>query len=128
MAKEFTYRGKTIEELKEMDTREFAKYLPSRERRTVLRNFDVIEGFIARATKKMKRGKQIRTHLRELIIVPKMVGMKIHVHNGKEFVPVEIIPEMISHRLGEFAPTRKKVEHSSPGVGATRSSAAKAVK
>ena len=51
-----------------------------------------------------------------------MVGKVIFVHNGKEFVRVEIKPEMIGHRLGEFAKTRKFEKHSGPGVGATRSS------
>ncbi|RLF88358.1 30S ribosomal protein S19, partial [Thermococci archaeon] len=61
-------------------------------------------------------------------ILPEMVGMTIYVHNGKEFVPVEIKPEMIGHYLGEFAPTRKRVQHGAPGIGATRSSMFVAVK
>ncbi len=128
MAREFRYRGKTLEELQAMDTREFAKYLTARERRYVLRNFDVIEKFIAKCKKRAERGKPIRTHSRELVIVPKLVGYTIHVYNGKEFVPVKIEPDMIGHRLGEFAPTRKPVKHGAPGIGATRSSAALSVK
>ena len=57
-----------------------------------------------------------------MIILPEMVGVKIGVYNGKEYTPVEVKPEMIGHRLGEFALTRKPVKHSSPGFGATRSS------
>ena len=57
-----------------------------------------------------------------------MVGMRINVYSGKAFIPVDIIPEMLGHRLGEFSPTRTKVKHGSAGVGATRSSASRSVK
>ena len=128
MAKEFTFRGQSLEELQKLETREFAKLLGSREKRSVLRRFEVIENFISRNKDKVEKGKMFRTHLRHLIVVPRMVGMSIAVHNGKEFMSIKIIPEMLGHRLGEFAPTRKKVEHGSPGIGATKSSAAASVK
>jgi small subunit ribosomal protein S19 len=128
MPKEFLYRGKKLEELKKMEIREFASLLPSREKRSVLRQSESIERFIKRCDNKAKKEKPIRTHLRDLVIVPKLVGLTIHIHNGKEFFKVNIIPEMIGHRLGEFAMTRGKVEHSAPGIGATRSSAFLSVK
>ena len=126
--KEFTYRGKNMEELKEMDIREFASLLKSNEKRTTLRQFDELQKFIIRCNDKIKNKKSIRTHLRHLVIVPRIVGMKIHVYNGKTFFPVEISNEMLGHRLGEFSVTRTKVKHGSAGVGATRSSASRAVK
>ncbi len=128
MAKEILFRGKDVEALKQLDTREFAKYLKSEERRNALRQFDVIERFVAKCKKCQERGKSIRTHLRHMIIVPKMIGYIVYVHNGKEFTPARIIPEMIGHRLGEFCITRRKVAHGAPGIGATRSSAALSVK
>ena len=128
MAREFNFRGKTIEELKSLDTREFAKFLKSRQRRTVLRQFDQIENFITRCEKKLKKGKPIRTHLRYLVIVPRMVDLTIFVYNGKEYVRVTIIPEMLGHRFGEFSATRSKVKHGAAGIGATRSSSALSVK
>jgi small subunit ribosomal protein S19 len=128
MAKEFTFRGKTMEELKALDTREFAKFLKSRQRRAVLRQFDVIEKFITRCEKKQEKNKAIKTHLRHLIIVPRMVGLTINIHNGKEYIKILIIPEMLGHRFGEFAATRNKVQHGAPGIGATRSSASLSVK
>ncbi len=128
MPREFTFRGKTIEELKKLDTREFAKFLKSRQRRAVLRRFDNIEKFITRCEKKQKKGKPIRTHLRNLVVVPRMMGLTIHVYNGKSYIQVRIIPEMLGHRLGEFSTTRGKVQHGAPGIGATRSSAALSVK
>lgn len=126
--KEFSFRGKTLEELKQMDIREFAKLLKSNEKRTVLRRADEIQKFINRATKKITKKKPIRTHSRYLVIVPNMVGLRVGVYNGKDFVSVQIEKEMLGHRLGEFAATRAKVKHGAAGVGATRSSAAMAVK
>src|SRR4030042_5996321 len=109
--KQFTYRGKTIEELKKLDVREFAKFLSSRSRRAALRQFQEIEKFISRCKKKESKDKRIRTHKRNLIVVPQMIGMKIQVHNGNKFIPVEIVGEMLGHRLGEFSPTRGRVKH-----------------
>ena len=77
---------------------------------------------------KITKNKQIKTHLRNLVIVPKMVGMRIQIYNGKEFVPIEITIEMLGHRLGEFSVTRSKVKHGAAGIGATRSSASASVK
>ncbi|MEM4719665.1 MAG: 30S ribosomal protein S19 [Candidatus Pacearchaeota archaeon] len=126
--KEITYRGKTMEELKKMDLREFSNYLCSRERRSLLRQIQTVEKFLKRIEKKMKKGQPIRTHLRDIIIVPQMVGITIYVHNGKEFVAVKINEDMLGHRLGEFAITRKHVKHGAPGIGATRSTAFLSVK
>lgn len=122
--KEMTYRGKELDELKTLDVRESAKYLPSRSRRSVLRNFDSIEKFIKRCEKKLARNKKIKTHLRDIVIVPQLVGMTIGVHTGKAFQEVLITVEMIGHRLGEFAMTRGRVNHGSAGLGATKSSKA----
>lgn len=122
-SKELFYRGKPVEELKKLDVREVAKYLPSRSRRSVLRNFQVLENFIKRCENKISCKKKIRTHLRDIVILPKMVGMTISVYNGKEFRDVAITYTMIGHRLGEFSLTRQKVQHGAPGIGATKSSA-----
>lgn len=129
MPKKFTYRGYTLEELKRLPLEDLAKLLPSRQRRAILR---LVRGLRPEEKKLLSKVKEIskkgdgetiiRTHLREMIILPEMVGLKFGVHNGKEFVVVEIKPEMIGHRLGEFSQTRKKVTHGAPGIGATRSS------
>jgi small subunit ribosomal protein S19 len=128
MVKELLYRGKTIQELKSLTLREFANYVPSRERRTLLRKMEVLERFLKRIDKKIKKNKEIKTHLRDLVIVPSMVGLTIHVYSGKEFVPVKISEEMIGHRLGEFSITRRFSKHGAAGIGATRSSAFLSVK
>jgi small subunit ribosomal protein S19 len=122
-SKELFYRGKSLDSLKTLDVREVAKYLPSRSRRSILRNFQVIENFIKRCEAKIAKKKKIRTHLRDVVIVPKLVGMIIGVYNGRTFNDVNISHNMIGHRLGEFALTRQKVQHGAPGIGATKSSA-----
>jgi small subunit ribosomal protein S19 len=124
--KEFTYRGKTIEELKELDIREFAKLLKSNERRTILRQYDKLQKFVLRCNGKIVKTKLIRTHNRDFIIIPQLVGLRISVHDGRTFVPVDINGEMLGHRLGEFAPTRSRVKHGAAGIGATKSSSAQA--
>jgi small subunit ribosomal protein S19 len=122
--KDFNYRGMGIDQLKALDVREFAKFVPSRSRRTLLRNFQKHEDFLARAKKKQEKNRPIKTHSRELVIVPQMIGMKIGLYNGKEFVFTVITAPMIGHRLGEFALTRGKIKHGSAGVGATKGSKA----
>jgi small subunit ribosomal protein S19 len=122
-SKDMFYRGKNVEDLKKLDVREVAKYLPSRSRRSVLRNFQTIEKFTKRCENKISKKKKIKTHLRDIVVVPKHVGMNIEVYNGKTFNPVTITHNMIGHRLGEFSLTRQKVSHGAPGIGSTKSSA-----
>ena len=57
-----------------------------------------------------------------MVILPEMVGKEVEIHNGKEFVKVELQPEAVFMYFGEFALTRKRVSHGSAGIGATRSS------
>ena len=121
-SKELFYRGKNLEELKTLDVREVAKFLPSRSRRSVLRNFQVHENFVKRCETAIKNKKKIRTHLRDIVVVPKLVGMRIGIHNGKEYHDVEISHKMIGMRLGEFSLSRGKVTHGKPGLGSTKSS------
>jgi len=121
-SKELFYRGKNLEELKKLDAREVAKYLPSRSKRSVLRNFQKIEMFIKRCETTIASKKKVRTHLREIVILPKMVGMTLGVYNGKSFNDITIVHKMIGHRLGEFSLTRSKVSHGKPGIGSTKSS------
>jgi small subunit ribosomal protein S19 len=126
--KEFTYRGHNIEELQGMSMDEFIKLLPSRQRRSLQRGLStgqrtLLEN-IRRAKKSQSQGETTvtKTHARDMVILPEMVGATILIHNGKEFTAVEILPEMIGCYLGEFAITNKPVRHGSPGIGASRSS------
>ncbi len=124
--KEFTYRGKTLEELKKMSLNDFMLLLPARERRSLKRGFSEQQKTLLKHIRAKKSN--VETHCRDMIILPEMIGMTVKAHNGKEFIPVTIQNEMIGHYLGEFVITRQKVEHSAPGIGATRSSAALSVK
>ncbi|MAG78090.1 30S ribosomal protein S19 [archaeon] len=129
--KEYTFRGKKIEELKEMALEDFAKLLPSRQRRSLTRGFNDSQKRLLDRIKRFKEGKTkkpIKTHCRNMIVIPSMVNLTIHIHNGKQFGQILIQPEMVGHYLGEFALTRQRIAHSAPGIGATKSSAAASVK
>jgi small subunit ribosomal protein S19 len=117
---EFTYRGYKIDELKAMGLTQLLPIMPARARRKVVRGLSRGEETLL---EKIRDGNQtIRTHLRDMIVMPEMVGRVIEIYNGKEFVKVEFQPESVFHYLGEFAITRKRVAHGSAGIGATRSS------
>ena len=123
--KEFTYRGKSIDELKGMSLKEFAVLLPSRQRRTLVRGLNEQN---KKFLEDVKTKPNVKTHCRDMLIIPEIVGKTVKIHNGKEWVQVLVSAEMLGHYLGEFAQTRKKVVHSAPGIGATRASAAMSVK
>jgi small subunit ribosomal protein S19 len=120
---EYIYRGKTTAEISAMDQKELMQMLNSRERRKMKRGFRETEKKLLKKIKEARdKNALIRTKSRDMIVLPEMFGYKLGIYNGVEYVVVEIRPEMLGHRLGEFALTRKKVKHSSPGFGATRSS------
>ncbi len=123
--KEFVYRGKTIAELNKLSLKEFAELLPSRMRRTLHRGLS--EGN-KKLLEDIRKHSNVRTHNRDMIILPEMIGKLVKVYSGKEFVPVAIGPEMLGHYLGEFVLTRRKVVHHAPGIGATKSSGALSVR
>lgn len=121
MARIFKFKGKTLEELKNMSLEEFSKLLPSRERRSLLRGLTDRQKQLLEEIRNDPK-KFHKTHERDMIILPEMVDIKFGVHNGKEYKTVVITSEMIGHRLGEFSLTRQRTTHSAPGVGATRGS------
>ena len=127
MAKKvFTYRGKTTEELKQLSLNEFIMLLPARERRSLKRGFTDAQKTLLKI---MRKGAQnIKTHCRDIIIIPEMIGKTFLVHRGSSFEAVRVEEDMIGHRLGEFVLTRKTVKHSAPGIGATKSSSNLSVK
>ena len=124
--KEFTYRGKTENELKQMSHLELAQLFTARARRSIVRGFTPPQKALL---KKIKSGsKNIRTHCHDIIVLPEMFGQLIKVYNGKDYFPVAINSEMIGHYLGEFIITRKPIKHNAPGIGATKSSASASVR
>ena len=126
--KEFTYRGYNMEELSQMELwpsegsdNSIIELLPSRARRSIGRGMSVEnEHFLDRVRRNSST--TVRTHRRDMPILPEFVGRRIAIHNGQHFIELDVKPEMIGHYLGEFALSRKNVAHSGPGVGATRSS------
>jgi len=123
---EFTYRGHTLDELQDMDEDEVAELLPARQRRTIERGLSTEhEKLLERAREadsEETANDPIRTHLRDMPILPEFVGLTFAVYTGQSFERVEVEPEMIGHYLGEFQLTRTSVEHGQAGIGATRSS------
>jgi len=119
----FRYRGFSLDELRQKSMDEFISLLPARQRRSLTRGMSsqhikLMERILA--SKESKR--PIRTHCRDFIILPELIGAIVQVYNGKEFLRINLTPEMLGHYLGEYAPTCKQVKHSAPGIGATRGS------
>jgi small subunit ribosomal protein S19 len=123
--KEITFKGKKIEELKNMSLQELALLMPSDARRKIRKLTDVEKQFM---NKVQASKKPVKTHLRDMIILPAMIGKTVSIHDGKTYQPLTITEELIGHRLGEFAMTRRKVMHNAPGIGATKSSSSLSVK
>jgi len=124
MAKEFTFKGKTIPELNAMSIEEFSKLCDSRSRRTLKKGFDKKILKKIETAKRNPKPKAIRTHRRDVVVIPAMIGVKFAVHKGKEFESVDVNEKMLGHYLGEFALTRKRLTHGKAGIGATKSSTA----
>ena len=117
---EFTYRGYKIDELKAMGMSELLPLMPARARRKINRGLNRSEETLLA---KIRGGdEKVRTHMRDMIVMPVMIGKTIEIYNGKEFLKVEFQPESVFHYLGEFALTRHRVTHGSAGIGATRGS------
>ena len=123
---EFTYRGHTLEEFQGMSVDEVAELLPARQRRTIERGLSAQQEKLLEAAREAGEEETandpIRTHLRNMPILPAFVGKTFAVYNGQSFDRVYVEPEMLGHYLGEFQLTRKQVEHGQAGIGATRSS------
>lgn len=125
MVKQFEYRGVPLVDLQSMSLEKLFLLFSSRQRRSLTRGITDGKRKLIEEIKLAKAGKlknPIKTHLRDLIILPYMVGVTVNTYAGKDFVPVTIIPEMIGHYLGEYVMTNKRVSHGAPGVGASRSS------
>ncbi|MFH1399372.1 MAG: 30S ribosomal protein S19 [Candidatus Woesearchaeota archaeon] len=121
--KEFKYRGKSLDQLKTMSIKELAGLYTARRRRALTRGLTKPQKIFMKKLEE-KKDKALKTHNREMVVLPGMVGRTIRIHRGKDYMAITIIPEMIGHVFGELVMTRKKVEHHAPGVGATKSSGA----
>ncbi|HET8719537.1 MAG TPA: 30S ribosomal protein S19 [Candidatus Nitrosotenuis sp.] len=125
MVKEFDFRGIPLEQLQSLSLEKQFELISSRARRSLTRGITDGKRKLIEEIKLGKEGKlknPIKTHMRDLIVLPSMVGVTVSVFSGKEFLPVTITPQMIGHYIGEYARTNKRVVHGAPGVGASRSS------
>jgi small subunit ribosomal protein S19 len=129
MAKEFRWRGLTLEELKNISLDQFIKLVPARIRRTLKRGLTEEQKKLLEKIRK-NPNKFHKTHLRDMVILPEMIGAKIGVYIGGakqgdksgKWQAITITPEMVGRRLGEFAIPIKRVQHSTPGIGASKGS------
>ena len=125
MVKQFTYRGLSQKELESLSLDKLLKLFPARARRSLTRGINDNKRKLIGEMKDAKSGilkNPINTHLRDVLILPTMVGVTVNVFSGKEFRPVTVTTEMVGHYLGEYVITNKRVSHGAPGVGASRSS------
>uniref|UniRef100_A0A453BK68 40S ribosomal protein S15 n=1 Tax=Aegilops tauschii subsp. strangulata TaxID=200361 RepID=A0A453BK68_AEGTS len=126
--RKFSYRGVDLDALLDMSTDDLVQMFPARARRRFKRGLKRKPMALVKKLRKKKdapageKPEPVRTHLRNMIIVPEMIGSLIGVYNGKTFNQVEIKPEMIGHYLAEFSISYKPVKHGRPGIGATHSS------
>jgi len=122
MVKEFTYRGISKEELDNISNEKLFKLFTARVRRSLTRGINDDKRKLMEEMKDKNNKNPIKTHLRDVIILPYMIGTTVHIFSGKEFVPITITLQMVGHYLGEYVITNKRVNHGAPGVGASRSS------
>jgi small subunit ribosomal protein S19 len=129
MVREFKFKGYSLQQLHSSSIESILPLLNSRQRRSLDKRVDKYmndeKRKLREEIKLAKEGKLkglLKTHVRDMIILPDMIGLSIQVHNGKDFSTVLIRPEMIGHYLGEYAITNKRVQHGAPGVGSSRSS------
>ena len=125
MVKEYTYRGLSQKELESLSLDKLLQLFPARARRSLTRGINDNKRKLIEEMKAAKSGilkNPINTHLRDVLILPTMIGVTLNVFSGKEFRPVTITTEMVGHYLGEYVITNKRVSHGAPGVGASRSS------
>jgi len=129
LVKEFKFRGYNKEQLKSLSIESILPLFNARQRRSLNKRVGKYmndqKRKLREEIKLAREGKlesKLKTHVRDMIILPDMIGLLISIHNGKEFYDVTIKPEMVGHYLGEYAITNKRVQHGSPGVGSSRSS------
>jgi small subunit ribosomal protein S15e len=127
--RKYSYRGVDLEQLLELKSDDLVALLHARARRRFQRGLGRKPLALIKKLRKAKkdaaqgeRPEAVRTHLRNMIIVPEMIGSVVGVYNGKTFNQVEVRPEMVGHYLAEFSISYKPVKHGRPGIGATHSS------
>lgn len=108
--RKFTYRGVDLDQLLDMNNEGLMELMTCRIRRKFSRGLKRKPMALIKKLRKKKKEAPanekpdvVKTHLRNMIVVPEMTGSIVGVYNGKVFTQVEIKPEMIGHYLGEFS-------------------------
>jgi len=124
-----TYRGLELDQLLDQTPKQLSQTVGSRVRRRLDRGLKRRQHQLLKKLKNAKKKvvppekpEPVKTHLRNMPIIPEMVGSIIGVYNGKVFNQVEVKTDMVGHYLAEFSMTYKPVKHGRPGIGATHSS------
>ncbi|KAG7674444.1 hypothetical protein Ndes2526B_g05173 [Nannochloris sp. 'desiccata'] len=128
--RKYSYRGVDLEQLLDMSTDELVELFAARQRRRFQRGLNRKCLGLVKKLRKAKKAAEgtgekpepVRTHLRNMVIIPEMIGSVLGVYNGKTFNQVEIKPDMIGHYLAEFSISYKPVSHGKAGIGSTNSS------
>jgi len=123
MPKDFLFRGLNEEQLKAVSMDEFIRMLPARMRRSLMRGLPEEHRILIEKIRSWRPGdKPLKTHARNVIILPEMIGKTVHVFSGRDFIEVPIVLKKVGHYLGEYSITNTPVRHGRPGIGASRSS------
>merc|ERR1712070_698251 len=126
--RKYAYRGIDLEKLVDMQNEDLMNLFCARQRRKFSRGIKrqpiTLLKKLRKAKKETAYGEKpvpVKTHLRNMVIVPEMIGSMVGVYNGKQFINVEIKPDMVGQYLAEFAITYKPIAHGRAGLGATKS-------
>merc|ERR1712098_594314 len=126
--RKFTYRGVDLDALLDLSSEQLMDLVHARARRKFSRGLKRKPMALIKKLRKAKKEcpqfekpETVKTHLRNMIIVPEMIGSVVGVYNGRSFTTVEVKPEMTGHYLGEFSITYHPVRHGRPGIGAQNS-------
>ncbi|KAG8457537.1 hypothetical protein KFE25_004173 [Diacronema lutheri] len=128
--RKFTFRGVDLDALLDLPMDQFVELVHARARRRFSRGLKAKPMALIKKLRKAKKEctgahdkpNVVKTHLRNMIVVPEMIGSQVGVYNGKVFNVIEVKPEMVGHYLAEFSISYKPVKHGRPGIGATNSS------
>ncbi|XP_059157007.1 uncharacterized protein LOC131941645 [Physella acuta] len=127
--RKFTYRGVDLDQLLDMSLEQLSDVFNCRQHRRLNRGLKSKPLALIKRLRKakteaghLKEREVVKTHLRDMIIVPEVIGSIFGVYNGETFIQVEIKPAMVGHYLGEFSITYNHVKHNIPGIFATHSS------
>merc|ERR1712166_152783 len=119
-----SYRGIDLDKLLDLSNQDLMELFRARARRKFSRGIKRAPITLLKKLRKAKKetpyGEKppaVKAHLRNMVIVPEMIGSVVGVYNGKQFINAEVKPEMIGQYLAEFSITYKPIRHGRPGMG-----------